>query len=130
MDSNHLLKYLDLPKIFMAKSVEVTIAIKQQNRMIEELIPTVKGNEKMADFLIKSAETNEAVESMLVYLKDLLQEVAHDANFLVEGAKVRNKLKDMQYLVDTAVRQREILIGKQFADMADHTITIKRPDGR
>lgn len=119
MHTEHLLKYLDLPRIFMAKSVEITIAVKQQNRTIEELIPQVKGNEKMADFLIKSADTNEAIESMLMYLKDLLQEVANDANFLVEGAKVRNKLKDMQYLVDTAVRQREIAISTKATDLPE-----------
>lgn len=108
--TNHLNKYLDLPKKFMGMCIDINVALKQQERVLVHIAKSreVRDNEKLSDFVIKSAELNQKTEELLVYLKDFLQEVAGDAEAVMDGARLRNKLQDSSETIEHLIHQRDI----------------------
>lgn len=110
--TNHLNKYFELPKQFHEKSVELEVLVRQSTRLINELIQHVRGNEKQSDFLVHSAKINEQVLEFLAWQKNINQEILNDSKAIIEGARLRNQMRDYLDMINVLVNQRETVINE------------------
>jgi hypothetical protein len=104
------LKYVELPKAFHAKASEINVTSKQHLRACEKLASHLsrqkpgnpkefEQNEWLRDFVIKSADLNDKTVALLDYLKVTIQEIADDAQNLMPGAQILDRLKDQEEAV-------------------------------
>lgn len=97
-----LLKYMDLNKDFRGKATAIEICIRQNQKVIERLIPHLRNfkgkdsteidrNEFLKDFCIKTAETNESVLKALNSFRDTFQDILADLE-LIESSRLANTI--------------------------------------
>jgi hypothetical protein len=108
---NHLNKYFELKYEFHAKVRDLDIAVQQSNRDLQKLISKAKNDEQLGDFLVKSAAINEQVIDLIAFNKKFLEEVIYDSKAL-DGAKVRNLLRDQLDMINMLYSQRENYINE------------------
>jgi hypothetical protein len=109
--TNHLNKYFELKYEFHAKVRDLDIAVQQSNRDLQKLISKAKNDEQLGDFLVKSAAINEQVTELILWNKKFLEEVVYDSKAL-DGAKVRNLLRDQLDMINMLYSQRETYINE------------------
>jgi hypothetical protein len=109
--ANHLNKYLDLPNVWRNHVIETRIALAQQARVLNNMANAsqVKENEKLSDFVLKSAIMNNAIEQLLLTITDFLNEVAKDAEAVRDGAKLRDVIRDQSETITQLMTQRDIV---------------------
>lgn len=99
---DNLLKYVDLQRDFRGMATEIEIKIRQNQSAIERLAPSLRSfkgkdhqeierNERLKDFVVKVAQTNESVLTALNSFRDTFQEILNDLE-LVDAAKLNNTL--------------------------------------
>jgi hypothetical protein len=123
---NHLNKYLDMPKKFYGIAVEADIACKQVERATKELIPRARGDEQLSDYLMKVCELYEKTDKLITDTKALLQEIGYDCKAVMEGADIRNKMREHLDMIDVLIHQREQLI-TQLNEAIRTTRTTQQP---
>jgi hypothetical protein len=120
------LKYVEMPHKFYNIANDIKIASLQQIRQCEEFAkelsrvnPKTPGqfekSERMKQFLISTHDLNTRTVALIGYIHDFLGKVAQDANTLIEGAVLRDKLKEAGISLEYAWQQRDELI-KQLND--------------
>jgi len=104
-DKDKRLKYVELPRVFHDKASKIDIDCKISMRKCELLAKhlakqkpkTAQEFEQKAyieEFVTATATANEDMISLLRYMHGFLTEVMADATHLIEGAILRDKLKD------------------------------------
>lgn len=99
------LKYVEMPREFYLRANEILISCKQTLRSGEQIAlelsrshvktgPEFEKNEALKDFVLKSAQSAERMLDLLTYMTGFLNDIAADAKVLIEGAILRDKLRD------------------------------------
>jgi hypothetical protein len=121
----HLMKYLEYPKQFQDKARNLEIDCRRQEReliIFAKRLNSIRVKrkedflelEKMKDFLVVSAEMNTRTLNMLEWTHKLLQEISLDATAVIDGAKLRDQLKDNADTLESLLAHREKL-AKEYA---------------
>jgi hypothetical protein len=121
----HLMKYLEYPKQFHDKARNLEIDCRRQEReliIFAKRLNSIRVKrkedflelEKMKDFLVVSAEMNTRTLNMLEWTHKLLQEISLDATAVIDGAKLRDQLKDNADTLESLLAHREKL-AKEYA---------------
>jgi len=119
------LKYVDITGIFYNKANDVSIACRQSQRQCENMakqLATRKAKtpeeferiESLKEFVLKTTSANEKMLSLLDYVTGLLVEISEDSKVLIEGAIIRDRLKDQEDTVIMLTQQRESLITQMY----------------
>jgi mevalonate kinase len=111
-DANYINKYIELPKEFMNHVIDLRVALVKQSRSITSMAKhkLIKENDKLREFVIATAETNEKTEELLFWMKELLQDICDDANIVIKGAEIRNQLKDQSDTIVQLMNHRNQLL--------------------
>lgn len=99
------LKYVELPRVFSSKAIDITISAKQHLRACEKLAAYLskqrpnnqkdfEQNEWLKDFVIKTVALNEKTVALLDYLRVEIQAISDDAKVLADGGKVLDIIRD------------------------------------
>jgi hypothetical protein len=124
MDSkDNRLKYVELPKVFQQKASEIKMAATVQARHCEKYAqqlarrvpksgPEFEIHEAMKEFVISTHKLNTDTLELINYLHGLLQEVSADASVLIQGAIIRDRLKDAGESLELAWQQRDDLVNQ------------------
>lgn len=99
------LKYVELPAAFRTQANDIDTQAKISQRTCEALAKHLAKSrpktpeefervEFLKDFLLKTGKHNEMVMGFLKYMHGFLSEVLEDAHVLIDGAVLRDKLKD------------------------------------
>src|SRR5690349_8280175 len=97
------LKYLDINQVFHNKTTDIRLRCKQSNRACEEFAKTLakarpkdaEGFEKverMKEYVLKTSQLNDEILGLLDYMHGFLLDLGNDAQILIEGAVLRDKL--------------------------------------
>jgi hypothetical protein len=119
------MKYLEYPKQFQDKARNLEIDCRRQEReliIFAKRLNSIRVKrkedflelEKMKDFLVVSAEMNTRTLNMLEWTHKLLQEISLDATAVIDGAKLRDQLKDNTDTLESLLAHREKL-AKEYA---------------
>lgn len=104
---DHMRKYLEMPQRFYDHSVGIEIAIKKNQREIEAAIPDAKKSARLADLIVSTSDVNEKVLEMLQWTRALLQEVANDADTVMDGARLKNLIQDQSDTIRTLMKYEQ-----------------------
>ena len=115
------LKYVEMPREFNHKANEITIACRQMLRSGEQIAkelsrakvntgPEFERNEALKDFVLKSAQSTEKMLDLLTYMTGFLNDIAADAKVLIDGAILRDKLKDQSLKIENLMDHRDTLV--------------------
>lgn len=126
------LKYVEMPREFHHKANEIHIACKQMLRSGEEIAkklarekvttgPEFERNEALKDFVLKSAQSTEKMIDLLTYMTGFLNDIAADAKVLIDGAILRDKLKDQSLKIESLMDHRDTLV-KNLYDRRENQI--------
>ena len=88
-------KYIELNKSFPNKAGKLKSLLEVQKRLLETLSKS-KQSDKVKELMIASAEAYDVSDDLLTYTHNVLQGVANDAEVLMDGARLRNKLRLVQ----------------------------------
>lgn len=105
--NDHMRKYLEMPQRFYDHAVGIEIAIKKNQREIEAAIPDAKKSARLADLVVSTADVNEKVLELLAYTKNLLQEIANDAETVMDGARLKNLIQDQSDTIKTLMKYEQ-----------------------
>lgn len=129
------LKYIELPHVFYNQANEVNLKAKQHLRACERLAKHLAGkkstspkefeqDEWLKDFVVKTADLNEAMLTLLDYTHSRLTEIAQDALSLLEGGKLQDLIRDQSDAIVMLQNQRDKLI-KDLYDICRNKGVIK-----
>lgn len=110
------MKYLDMSRTFRNRASEIDLSCKTSQRVCVELakrLARVKAKtpdefehvEKMKQIVITTSAANEQMLEMLNYMRGLLLQVCDDAEALVDGANIRNKLEMQSETIEILMQQ-------------------------
>lgn len=117
-DESGLWKYLELPREFERKAMEIDITSKQHIRIVERLAKHLSKQkpktaqdfeqaEYLKDFAVKSAQLNEQTVGLLSYLRDRLNELYADYKAFNEGAKLNRIIRDQAERLELITQERD-----------------------
>lgn len=117
-DESGLWKYLELPREFERKAMEIDITSKQHIRIVERLAKHLSKQkpktaqdfeqvEYLKDFAVKSAQLNEQTVGLLSYLRDRLNELYADYKAYNEGAKLNRIIRDQAERLELITQERD-----------------------
>lgn len=112
------LKYVDISANFYNKANDVSIACKQSQRHCEIIAKQLANRkhktqeefekiESMKEFVLKTSKLNDSVLALLDYMSGLLTEISEDSKVLIEGAIIRDRLKDQSENIESLMEQRD-----------------------
>jgi len=115
------LKYVEMPREFRHRANDIHILCKQSLRACEVLAKKITNaktkdhiefekNEALKDFVLKTSQANEKTLELLIYINGFLAEIAEDAKVLIDGAILRDKLKDQSLKIENLIEHRESLV--------------------
>lgn len=115
------LKYVEMPREFYHRANEINIACRQMLRSGEQIAkqlsrakvkdgPEFERNEALKDFVLKSAQSTEKMIDLLTYMTGFLNDIATDAKVLIDGAILRDKLKDQSLKIESLMDHRDTLV--------------------
>lgn len=124
------LKYVEMPREFYLRANEINIACRQMLRSGEEIAkqlsrakvkdgPEFERNEALKDFVLKSAQSTEKMLELLTYMTGFLNDIASDAKVLIEGAILRDKLKDQSLKIESLMDHRDSLVKSLYDSRKD-----------
>lgn len=110
------LKYVELPTAFRAKASKIDVDCKISMRRCEELAKIIarerpktpaefERHQATEAFINATATANEDTLGLLRYLHGFLTEVMADAKHLIEGAILRDKLRDQSDTIEILMEQ-------------------------
>jgi hypothetical protein len=102
-------KYYELNKSFPNKAGKLLQVITTQKRLIETLSKR-KQEPEVKQLLISVAEGYDVSIDLLEYMKQVIQGVANDSESILEGAAIRNSVRDQSELIShfLAVHDNEV----------------------
>lgn len=112
------LKYLDINQVFHNKTTDIRLRCKQSNRACEELAKTLakakpkdaEGFEKverMKEYVLKTSQLNDEILGLVDYMHGFLLDLSKDAQILIDGAVLRDKLMMQSDTIEILTSQRE-----------------------
>lgn len=124
------LKYADITKVFHTRANDVNLACKQSQRICEQLAQRLtkvrpkssnefEQHEFMKEFVLKTAKTNEEILSLLEYTHGFLQDIMTDAKVLIDGAIIRDQLREQSDKIESLINQREQTVNKIYAEVRE-----------
>lgn len=133
------LKYMEMPREFHHRANEIYIAAKQSLRTCEIAAKALAKEkpktpadfervEAMKEFLLTTAKSNEKVLDLLKYLNGFLQDIATDAKVLIDGAIIRDRLRDQSSTIEILMQQRDNAV-KDIYDLRKDQIHTQQPAG-
>lgn len=119
------LKYIEMPMAFYNLANDIEISCRQNMRNCEEYakkiqhlspkrLEDIERLDKMKKFLLSSHDQSTRTIMLLDKIKFFLSEIAQDASTLVQGAILRDKLKDASESLEIAWRQRDEAIKRTY----------------
>lgn len=110
------LKYLEISDAFNARATEVDLFCKQSQLICEKLAKKLSRekadprNEYLREFVVKVAKNNERTIELLSYMKGFLQDILNDSQVLIDGAILRDKLKDQSITIEVLMETQNKLV--------------------
>lgn len=115
------LKYVEICNEFNARATQVDLFCKQSQMVCTKLarkLATENPNtqhefersEYLKEFVMKTAKNNEATVELLSYMKGFLQDIMDDSAVLIEGAILRDKLKDQSTTIEILMQTQTDLV--------------------
>lgn len=122
-DESRIWKYLELPQVFQMRAGEIDITTKQHLRVCEKLAKHVASQrpktarefeqvEYLKDFVVKSADINDKVITLLAYLRDTIQEICNDTKALRDGANLSRIMRDQSEKILSLMDERDEYLHK------------------
>lgn len=112
------LKYIDINQVFQNRTNDIRLRCKQSNRACEELAKTlVKAKpkdpesfekvERLKEYVLKTSGLNDEILGLLDYMTGFLLDLSKDAQILIDGAVLRDKLMMQSDTIEMMTSQRE-----------------------
>lgn len=112
------LKYIDINQVFHNRTNDIRLRCKQSNRACEELAKTlVKAKpkdhdafekvERLKEYVLKTSGLNDEILGLLDYMTGFLLDLSKDAQILIDGAVIRDKLMMQSDTIEMMTSQRE-----------------------
>lgn len=125
-----ILKYTDVTRVFYTRANSVNLTCKQSQRICEQLANRLskvrpkspnefEQHEFMKDFVIKTVQVNEEILELLNYTQGFLQDIENDAKVLIEGAIIRDQLREQSDKIEALISQREETINKIYNEVRE-----------
>lgn len=126
---DYRLKYVDVTRIFYSRANDVNLACKQSQRICEQLVHRLakvrpkspnefEQHEFMKDFVLKTAKTNEEILNLLNYTHGFLQDVVDDAKVLIDGAVIRDRLREQSDKIEALIMQRDSTVNQIYNEVS------------
>lgn len=115
------LKYVEILDAFNCRATEVDLFCKQSQRICEKLAKKLAADkpktahefeksEYLKEFVVKVSKNNERTIELLMYIKGFLQDILDDSAVLIEGAVLREKLKDQSTTIEILMQTQTNLV--------------------
>lgn len=119
------LKYVEMPIMFYNIANDIEITCRQNMRRCEDYakriqhlnpkkLEDIERLEKMKQFLLSSHDQSTRTIMLLDKIKNFLSDVTEDASTLIQGAILRDKLKDASESLEIAWKQRDEAIKRNY----------------
>lgn len=112
------LKYIDINQVFHNRSNDIRLRCKQSNRACEDLAKTLSKAkpkdaegfekvEKLKEYVLKTSQLNDEILGLVDYIHGFLLDLGKDAQILIDGAVLRDKLMQQSDTIEMLISQRE-----------------------
>lgn len=115
------LKYVEISNEFNNRATQVDLFCKQSQIICTKLAKKLatenpktqhefERSEYLKEFVMKTAKNNEATVELLMYIKGFIQDIMDDSAVLIEGAVLRDKLKDQSTTIEILMQTQTDLV--------------------
>lgn len=129
------LKYIDINRVFHNRTQQIKLDLKLSNKSCEMLARHVakmnpktrieqEQHDKLSEYALSTSKLNDDVLQLLDYIHELLTEIGHDSEVLIQGAIIRDLLQMQSDNIEVLIDQREKAI-KEVYDLRKNQINSK-----